>query len=317
MLGHLDESRACVSLLNKYKPLFHKTSVSLNPLWMVWDTTAWPEGEREIVDRDIAKMRQQRSASLWSIASIEESDRTEDAAGLRSLVRGLEEKGIWDHPSGGAAMAKSARLVKALEIAISLQGTGYDQNTGDLPSVEEILGWIAQRLHANSQIKMLVESAKCMETLGTGGLARALKVDDEKVQQLAREILETFNQRFEKGPLRSAEVPIRELFKIISNNTISCDGAIDFWNQIDEDYPSTLLRDAISQEEIRKLEERLEVSLPADYKEFLACSNGLGSSWGGIIMEPQLMKRKMYTGSRKIQNTWQSPPPSCSTSVSS
>ena len=48
------------------------------------------------------------------------------------------------------------------------------------------------------------------------------------------------------------------------------------------------MKDPASEEEIAKLEKRLGAHLPDDYKEFLRMTNGLGNSWGGIIMEPPL-----------------------------
>lgn len=93
-------------------------------------------------------------------------------------------------------------LVKALEITIVM---GEKGDSEELPSTEEILGWIAGRLHMASQIDYLVQSSKAWKVLKNGALARALGVKDEKVKQLAETILETFKERFERGPQNGSE----------------------------------------------------------------------------------------------------------------
>ena len=52
--------------------------------------------------------------------------------------------------------------------------------------------------------------------------------------------------------------------------------------------PYTTLRDPASLDDIAELESRLNIALPSDYKQFLLSTNGLGPSWGGIILDPPL-----------------------------
>lgn len=59
-----------------------------------------------------------------------------------------------------------------------------------------------------------------------------------------------------------------------------------------EERPETLWKDPATKAEINEIEQRLEVDLPDDYKDFLKLSNGFGNNedgiFNGIIVEPAL-----------------------------
>jgi hypothetical protein len=183
------------------------------------------------------------------------------------------------------AMSKSSILVKALEIAVMLRGQGQEQgdsHAGEgLPAVDEILGWIAERLHANQMIVYLTQSAKAWEVLKDGALAKAIGVKDEKVQELGGRVLETFRTRYEKGVQRSGmwDKSVAELVQIISHNTANNEAAKSYRYEMygveEEEEKSggkgdggkrltTILKDPLSRNDIAALEKRLDISLPDD-----------------------------------------------------
>jgi len=220
----------------------------------------------------------------------DDEERTYDSGGLKRVMRDLEFGGT----KHGIAIRKSDKLVKALEIALALRKDLGKEN--DLPTIDDLLRMIADRFHASGQISALSQSARCWDLLKERALALAMELDDEKIKTLSGGILRTFKKRFEDGPVGDSEIEdmsIQELLLRISENTVSNKSAQTFWDECGkEEYPTTLLKDPLSQQEIAKLEGHLNVTLPADYKEFLSCSNGLAESWGGILIQPELHAAK-------------------------
>jgi len=290
VLGYLSEARSLTSLLNTYYPCYHLVSVLLRPLWLIWDRTSWPAGEEAHVDQSLADLAEKQSNYLWMGSGIREDERTYDAGGLQRVMGDLEFSGTHD----GYLVSKSRKLVKALEISLVIQNDLGEAN--HLSTPDQILRLIANRFHAPGQISALAESARCWDLLQGGALALALGLDDQKIKTLSGDILRTFTQRFEKGPQGDSEIEnmsIQDLLLRISQNTIANKSAQIFWDESgDEHYPTSLLKDPLPQHDIAQLEERLHVTLPADYKEFLSYSNGLGESWGGILIEPELTAAK-------------------------
>lgn len=191
----------------------------------------------------------------------------------------------WSNDEG----QKSALTVKMLELALVLNDEIKDVK--GFPNVDEILGVIAKRIHSTSQIQYLTQSRKAWSILRDGALAKKMGISEERVKEVGEQVISTMKKRFENGPdSPMAGKTIRELVDIISENTISNEGARQFWDEIGADsYPSTLLRQpAASSIDIAALEERLQVVLPEDFKEFLAYTNGLDESWTGIIFESPL-----------------------------
>jgi hypothetical protein len=340
--AYLDTARELISLASKQTPLRRVNTPVFKPLWLVWDLTGtWPEGEEALVHleqeqeqeqsaadpgdqegkghkrkRDaVAELAEQYEMGRWETAGFEKKgEQVNDETRLRGCVeklRGFAGEGSeWaaDATTGGMAMSKSSILVKALEIAVVLRGQGQEQgdsHAGEgLPAVDEILGWIAERLHANQMIVYLTQSAKAWEVLKDGALAKAIGVKDEKVQELGCRVLETFRTRYEKGVQRSGmwDKSVAELVQIISHNTANNEAAKSYRYEmygVEEEEKSggkgdggkhltTILKDPLSRNDIAALEKRLDISLPDDYKDFLAATDGMGASWGGIIVDPPL-----------------------------
>jgi hypothetical protein len=87
---------------------------------------------------------------------------------------------------------------------------------------------------------------------------------------------------------------LRDLLQIASDNTISGTGT-EYWEAAGEAPPKTLFQKPATAEDIAKLEERLGIALPEEYKEFLGISNGFGAGAGnedgiynGYYLDPAL-----------------------------
>ena len=325
VLGYLEITRELVGLVNKYAPPYRETVQDLfKPLWLIWDMTGiWPEGMKAHVQQfansgnegpntemreAISELAEQYETSGWENAGfMEKGEQIYDETRLRSCLRKLREftasEGERDHSdatTGSMAMRKSSVLLKTLEIAAVLREQGGSHAGEGLPEVDEIMGWIAKRLHANQMITYLTRSAKAWELLKDGALAKAIGVKEEKVQELGRNVIEAFKTRYENGVQRSGmlDQSVEELVRIISHNNANNPAAKSFWKEmygirqdeeVDEDrFLKSILKDPLPRNDIAALEERLNTSLPNDYKDFLATTNGMGKAWDGFEAEPPL-----------------------------
>lgn len=274
-------------------------------------TGVWPEGEEEFVlqaakkegvgrEEVIPKLSAEWEGSSWTAAGFKnKKEQVYDEARLRKCVKKLESfegrEGV-DARTGWMAMEKGSVLVKALEIAIVLRE--QSANVGNnLPDVDEILKWIAGRLHANQMISSLTESEKSWMILKDGALAKAVGVKDELIKELGSNVLETFRIRYEEGVQRSEmwEKSIEELLHVISENTMDSPATKILRKELygaeegkKRKPPTTILKDALPRKEGAELEERLGTALPEDYKAFLGITNGMDSSWNGISNDPPL-----------------------------
>jgi hypothetical protein len=329
VLGYLDITRELVGLVNKYAPPYRETVQDLfKPLWLIWHMTGtWPEGKKAHVQQfansgneepntgmreEISELAEQYETSGWENAGFpEKGEQIYDEIRLRSCLRKLREfttsEDEWDHSdatTGSMAMSKSSILLKTLEIAAVLRKQGGSHAGEGLPEVDEIMGWIAKRLHANQMITCLTQSAKAWELLKDGALAKAMGVKEEKVQELGRKVIDAFKTRYESGVQSCGmfDQSVEELVRIISHNNANNPAAKSFWEEMygigeeeegskdgDEDRLLTsILKDPLPRKDIAALEGRLKISLPNDYKDFLATTNGMGAAWDGFVAEPPL-----------------------------
>ncbi|CAG1970288.1 unnamed protein product [Fusarium graminearum] len=116
-----------------------------------------------------------------------------------------------------------------------------------------------------------------------------LNIHPAKVRPAISRAVQMAQNRLETGPRRRyLKQSIRELVHTISKNTFEdCPyDALDIYRPSDElrfrpDSTDGLLRQGCSSADIAALEKRLEISLPEEYKEFLAVTNGLEAIWNG------------------------------------
>jgi hypothetical protein len=288
VLGYLDIARRLVSLLNKYDPVYYKKSMRLKPLWLAWaETGSWPEGEFCHVNEPIEDLAKQYARGLgYDLLPGEEIKN--DSSGLRKILEHIDTmNGLSaDATTGYRAMQKSSALVKALDLSLQLlMESEVLENT--LPSVQDILGIIGKRLDCNCQVYYLCQSARAWPILKEGALAKVINLDNEEVLQIGKEAEEAFEERFAKLKAQDGR-SIVEIIRLISENTQNNEGAKEHAMECGQDFLQPPIRNSAPSSVIVELEQRLEIQLPADYKEFLGLSNGFGRSWGGIIMDPPL-----------------------------
>jgi hypothetical protein len=307
VLGYLDDAKDLVTLLNGYN-FFHDARTILKPLWFAWsEIESWPEKEYERVHESLDDLAKQYYHSFFD--GRYDPNKTEptfsnDAQGLVQLLRAADELDPMsaDATTGYVAINRSSALVKALDLRLALTEKDYAVVSASsttektaaphehLPTVEEILGRIAARLHGNSQIRYLAQSARAWKILKNGALAKAIGVQDAKVTDLAQRIRDAFSDRFRDGRQILPADPMKDLIRVISDNTQIYLGTEEHRNEVGapDEAPESLIRPGATIEKIAELERILGVKLPEDYKEFLSLSDGLGSSWGGILMESPL-----------------------------
>ncbi|KAF2715421.1 hypothetical protein K504DRAFT_339817, partial [Pleomassaria siparia CBS 279.74] len=120
-------------------------------------------------------------------------------------------------------------------------------------------------------------------------LGQAIEVKEAKVEAFYKEAYSTFKARLENGQTREfRDLSMKELVKVFNDNTLK--NAV--WEEMDidpDDPPETILHDPATDEQIKELEDRLGRTLPDDYKEFFAATNGIDSFWNGFYGEPRFL----------------------------
>lgn len=245
------------------------------------EVNEWPEQicPPDRTEDALGKIQPQLTSNLGDIQ--------DNSARLQKL---LEHAKGSDASTGGAAMDRSSVLADALALAIQLasrQTSSIEEIEADA-RVQQVLGLIAKRMHANQMIQYLTERRANWPLLSRGALARAIPVDIAKVKALAEEAIATFTQRFKNG--RKAHVgedkSIKYLLGMLDRNTKA--HSIGHYAAMGDDVPESLFQPGATDQQISAVERTLDVTLPDDYKEFLKISNGFGGTWNGFYVDPPL-----------------------------
>ncbi|KAM0560076.1 hypothetical protein ACHAPJ_004036 [Fusarium lateritium] len=190
-------------------------------------------------------------------------------------------QGIYPYPF--VQVYRTAGLMIALDIYLRL---GKDDEAWDI--FERICG----RLHSEEQVEQLACSRtawKKILAVPERPILDLLSIHAAKLRPAVTRAMQMAENRLENGPQRQYKnKSIEQLANIISENT-SRNCPYDTLNlyrppelaRLRPENPSGLLRPSCSPSDIAALEERLGVTLPQDYKEFLGVTNGLGSMWNG------------------------------------
>ncbi|KAF2166403.1 hypothetical protein M409DRAFT_54755 [Zasmidium cellare ATCC 36951] len=281
-------------------------------LKFAWEASGqWPEGwpsDRADIPPE-EEYQQSRNAS-WMGLPKEKND--ENRAVLDACLA-VDDDIHADARSGASAMYKGQRLIRALELSVKLhniqpkskctrndraskkskdeEGQAVEQpNESDAQfkmsnldkESAQILNKIVARLRANHQVKYLGEAKSLWPFWVRGLMADAVDMSQDEVRTKGQAFLEAFKDRFQRSyvPSRFAGKPIRELLEIGEKNTkhyLTAEEA-DMGS-----VPEALFKQAATDEEIERLEERLKTVLPDDYKEFLKITNGFGDDDSGIF----------------------------------
>ncbi|KAF4962553.1 hypothetical protein FSARC_9331 [Fusarium sarcochroum] len=190
-------------------------------------------------------------------------------------------QGIYPYPF--VQVYRTAGLAIALDIYLRL---GKEDEARD--TFEKICG----RFHSEEQVEQLACSRiawKKLLVLPERPILDILNIHAAKLRPAVTRAVQMAEDRLENGPRRRyGNKSIEQLANIVSENTfLNC--PYDTLNvyrppgraRVQPENPSGLLRPACSPSGIAALEERLGVTLPQDYKEFLGVTNGLGSMWNG------------------------------------
>ncbi|UZP39025.1 hypothetical protein NXS19_006841 [Fusarium pseudograminearum] len=268
---------------------FDRDAVLTNPsLSEVYKNTTldWQRQQLEIFEPFFA------AAGLWP-AEIPEEDRTTKTASKTAAKHSLddEENGRQkDDAKELQEQMKQARdegssvAVDALCTATRL-ASKHTEDLQEIKSdsrVQEALEIISNNLHRSRMIKSLVAHHELCEILSAGELAQKVPVDKAKLEAAGKEVIATFSERFTKGRKKHdiESKPMKEVLLELERYTKA--NGTSHWDEMEEPVPETLfVLPPATDEQISSLEEKLDITLPDDYKDFLKVSNGFGGTWNG------------------------------------
>ena len=208
---------------------------------------------------------------------------------IKEILAAIDQMHPEEYRDSLKGMKTSSGLVKALDLRLQIEDQEHEaEDQEDLPSVDKLLSMIAKRLNTDWKVAKLSQSRRIWKILSQGALARVMGIDTEKVEAFAKVFEETVDERFEKGRSDYSEMSIKDVLKQIeANSRANAEADNEEWyRNLGED--ETPFRDPATSQEIDETEERLGISLPDDYKDFVMTTNGFGSGFEGFIIEPPL-----------------------------
>jgi hypothetical protein len=203
---------------------------------------------------------------------------------IKDLISAAEGK-----LKGAEPTDPSAALVSALELRIKMkEKSAVDDD--NVPSERDILTMIAKNLNRRSQMSELIQSRRAWPMLRSGALLDILGINKSKVDLFARQLEEAITERMAKGRRLLPDLSTKELVELINTNSRTSPASIKYYEQMDVDVPTTILRDPALPALIQETEQRLGTKLPEDFKEYLSITNGNDPAWGGIIQEAPIWR---------------------------
>lgn len=268
LLGRTDAARQFTELLYSRPTLENHNYSGLRALVVHWRLTHFPAGIPEDLKTDTGFddyiESRDREWSRWPFY-VQPENRTEDEAGLDLMLSPGQNHPRYDR--------REPELGPALELAVKLaEGHGVDPSND--PKVNEILATLSKRPIDTLQDAFLVGSPRCAPIFMSGALARTLNLSDEELDSRATELLEASRQRYWHGRSSRGPETILDLLQTCSDNSVA--KSDQDWAEMELEKPTTLFRSPASEEHISALEQRLNVTLPEDFKAFLRISNGFG-----------------------------------------
>jgi hypothetical protein len=236
----------------------------------------WPD---EIPEKDRSEAASDETATKHALDT-DEGEEQDDEENFQEQINKAYEFGVDASIFAGA-------LYNAFRLA-SRQTSDLEEVQND-SRVQEVLKLLAQNLYKEGIISRLAGRHELSGLLATGVLARKIPVDKKKIEALGKDVLETFAERFTNGrkPLEIESKPMKDVLLELERNTKP--KSVGFWEEMEQEPPATLFNlPPATDEQISSLEERLKVTLPDDYKEFLKITNGFGGTWNGFHLDPLL-----------------------------
>ncbi|KAH7017251.1 hypothetical protein EDB80DRAFT_704455 [Ilyonectria destructans] len=286
ILGHIETAKTMISLLlSEYTSDWQRRQIRYLRLAFA-EANQWPEeiSSDERTEEALNKIEPQMPPNV----NYEALDSQNDAAKLETLLKHADGE---DATTGGGAMQRSSTLADALVVAIRIASEHASSLEGieNHEKVQEVLGHISKRLSANQQIQYLTERRSIWPLLLSGALSRSIPVDTNKVNALAKDVIDTFTERLKNGrkahPVETKS--IKELLIELERNTVANveRDALEFGGEVPE---SLFIFPPATDGQVSALEHKLNTKLPNDYKEFLKLSNGFGRTWNGYYLDPPL-----------------------------
>ncbi|KAI9692630.1 MAG: hypothetical protein M1820_009507 [Bogoriella megaspora] len=270
----------------------------------------WPDGFPEDEKRESSLAELDREYGfIWAHnADPEHAMPSFDEEGMKKLLD-KKDKSFAYFRRGW--LGDSEELVRALEISESLHPTVGVRDLERLPGQEsDYEGALLEETEYNrrdrvrlsnlngqsrSIVKDLVASwgprnRGLWENLARSGplwplfvrglLADALGVGQDELRTRGKILTDAFKERMQNpgGSSSLSSLPMKELVELADKNTLHGAGKAQ-WLEVHfsfKDPPKTLMRNPASEEDISKLEARLDITLPDDFKEFLRITNGYG-----------------------------------------
>ncbi|KAH0346566.1 hypothetical protein KCU81_g3978, partial [Aureobasidium melanogenum] len=282
LLGRVDAARDFTELYYSRPAL---ENLNLRALVVYWRMTEFPTGIPEDFTTDAFFEDYIKSYGYEDLrwpADVKPHQRTEDEAGLNAILSSDQ----------GSKYRMSPAIIPALEMTVKL---AEERNVDPLtdPKINEILATFPKRSFSTLEESSLVGSPRCARVFMSGALARIWGLSDQELDSRAAELLEASRQRYWYGPSSRGPETISELLQSCNNDTIARSDL--HWQELGEEKPTTLYRSPASDEQISNLEQRLNVTLPEDFKAFLRISNGFrlettdfGGIWNGYFPGPYL-----------------------------
>ncbi|KAF2671965.1 hypothetical protein BT63DRAFT_437870 [Microthyrium microscopicum] len=313
LLGEIDLSRHLVSLLFTSGAMRPYSRPTFGGLTFAWNQTQdWPQGLLEEASSEavIEELREQyRTSTLYNLQKLQNPPPSGDDKVLEMCVAHFQGRWKKHYQVGTWRNEEDVKqlLVRALELSLQIsegippssadiqdkQGTenkdGMDQDrsrikVADLDDISsDILRRLAAGWNYHGQQIYLSEAEHLWPYYMKGLLADAMQISQETVRTRGKAVINAFSKRLREG--RKAILDgksIKELLEIGSHNTISGPG-LATWAENAVEPPETLFREPATIDEIAKLEERLNIQLPEEYKEFLLISNGFGGIFNGFF----------------------------------
>ncbi|KAF1998386.1 hypothetical protein P154DRAFT_250780 [Amniculicola lignicola CBS 123094] len=268
VLGHIDTSTELYELAEAFSSDCKR---SWSPgLYFAWEAVGkWPESipAKDRSPEALEKLETERI--VWKRQSVNKEE--EMSALIKRATKGKMDE--W-----GEVQIQGDDLTAAIDLAMFW---GFEDKA------MEILQIFADNFH--SSWDQLPKSRKVWKLLSEKNLSKLIGIDENKMDNFRKEVMETFRERLEKGARRIfKDLPMKDLVQLCNDNTIK--NAI--WEDMGvdgDDPPTTILRKGATPEQIEALEKKIENTLPDEFKEFLSITNGMESVWNGVFGEPKIL----------------------------
>jgi len=176
-------------------------------------------------------------------------------------------------------------LVCILDLVLSAEAHHEQPGMGETlrklgaPTSHELLRWLAHGFGERSyETQPAMESRQAWKLYKSGALRQHLNINEAALATFAKDFEDALTDRLTNGRTRPvANSSIQELLEAAEYNTKYNAEA----RKVNPETPETSLSHSpATDSQIEEAENRLNTTLPADYKTFLRISNGFGSPWG-------------------------------------